>query len=133
MGKDTVNKLLYAGSAVVALISAIFLSLLFLGKSSYSLSIPPICLVLLFSPLGKKLHYIRVFTVVTLSIIASMLVGLAIPLNIGRYFDNRGALAPDWLHPFYIFCLVASIILGLVLAYIIFKKYYKKQQNEEKI
>ena len=139
MEKDTANNSFYIASTALAFVLAIF-SVIFFDENIYpfNLILVLLYLVLLFSPFGQKLlkestNYIRVLTVAILAIIASVLVGLVIPTNIAQYYDKKGALAPDWSYSFFIFFFGGSIIVGFILAYMIFKKYYKKQgkKNEE--
>lgn len=135
--KKTLNKSLYVASTALSFVCAIFFSLLFDPKGDIPFLGIVIFLVFLFSPLGQKIlkgatNYIRVLIVATFAIIASVVVGLIIPLNIREYYDRKGALGPElWLNLLSISSLLASIIIGLVLAYMIFKKYYKKQGQEE--
>jgi hypothetical protein len=136
----TSNKRCYAASTALAFVLAIFSGILF-ADSFYPINLvfSLLYLVLLFSPSGKiffrkSTNYIRVLTVATVAIIASAMVGLIAPMNIGDYYDKKGALGPDiWLGILAVCSFFGSVIVGLIFAYIIFKKYYKKQENEEKI
>lgn len=137
MKKDTASKSFYVASVTLSFVYAILFSLLLDPKSGIPFMEIIIFLVLLFSPLGQKIlrgttDYIRILTVTAFTIIASVLVGLIIPLNIGEYYDRKVALGPGlWLNLLSISSLLASIIVGAVLSYMIFKKYYKKQEKEE--
>ena len=143
MKKETSNtsKILCLVSAVLSLVSAIFLFLFWVSFTLHIdfFAISSIIALLgyfgwLFSSFGKSLlkkctNYVRVFSVSTFAAISTMLVGITIPLSIGKYYDRKAALQPKWIYDLNIYFLLVSIIVGFVLAYMIFKKYYKKQEK----
>lgn len=127
------NEKLFYVSVFLSFIAALLFLLIIFALFLFPFNILGllICLFVLFSESGEKIlkksvNYIRVLTVGAFAIICSGLVGLTISANIADYYDDKIArVAPAWLGTLNTCIFLVSVIIGIVLSGVIFKKYYK--------